>query len=159
MFRDVAATPLFNSTGNVNTMTPVDYSPGSGNHERLEITDQLRTTLAELSTSQRSTMDTSARWFRLSDREGPIWGSRGREFKFRQPDQTDLLNPTKSERHSTDILAAVDDAERRPLQTRPGCPISVTSASQPVGSGKVAVGTNAAAGTSSNSSFSPRWAP
>jgi hypothetical protein len=32
-------------------------------------------------------MDTSDKWFRLDNRGGPIWGSRGREFKSRQPDK------------------------------------------------------------------------
>jgi hypothetical protein len=31
-------------------------------------------------------MDTSDKWFALDTRRGPIWGSRGREFKSRQPD-------------------------------------------------------------------------
>jgi hypothetical protein len=31
-------------------------------------------------------MDPSERSFALSDRQGSIWGSRGREFKSRQPD-------------------------------------------------------------------------
>ena len=48
------------------------------------------------------------------------WGSRGREFKSRQPDQTDPPHPTWSDLHSTDILAALDNAERRPLRTRVG---------------------------------------
>ena len=51
-------------------------------------TDQLRTTTAELSALQRSAMDTSDKWFALDTRRGPIWGSRGREFKSRQPDIT-----------------------------------------------------------------------
>jgi hypothetical protein len=33
-------------------------------------------------------MDTSDKWFRLDNRGGPIWGSRGREFKSRQPDKS-----------------------------------------------------------------------
>jgi hypothetical protein len=49
-------------------------------------TDQLRTTTAQLSASQRSTVHTSDKWSTLYDRESPIWGSRGREFKSRQPD-------------------------------------------------------------------------
>jgi hypothetical protein len=53
-----------------------------------ETTDQLRTTTVELSALQRSTMDTSDKWFTLDNRGGPIWGSRGREFKSRQPDRT-----------------------------------------------------------------------
>jgi hypothetical protein len=43
---------------------------------------------AELSAPQRSTMDTSDKWFPLDNIEGPIWGLRGREFKSRQPDDT-----------------------------------------------------------------------
>jgi hypothetical protein len=31
-------------------------------------------------------MDSSDKWFTLDNRGGPIWGSRGREFKSRQPD-------------------------------------------------------------------------
>ena len=50
-------------------------------------TDQLRTTTAELSAHQRSTVDASEQWFTLDSRHGPIWGSRGREFKSRQPDK------------------------------------------------------------------------
>jgi hypothetical protein len=42
--------------------------------------------MAELSALQRSTMDTSDQWFTLDSRRDPIWGSRGREFKSRQPD-------------------------------------------------------------------------
>jgi hypothetical protein len=65
---------------------------GVSNHERAmgvgETTDQLRTTTAELSAPQRSTMDTSDKWFRLDKRGHPMWGSRGREFKSRQPDRT-----------------------------------------------------------------------
>jgi hypothetical protein len=63
---------------------------GVGSHGRAmevgETTDQLRTTTAELRADQRSTMDTSDKWFTLDNRKGPIWGSRGREFKSRQPD-------------------------------------------------------------------------
>jgi len=51
-----------------------------------ETTDQLRTTTAELNAPQRSTMVTSEQLFTLDNRRGPIWGSRGREFKSRQPD-------------------------------------------------------------------------
>ena len=68
---------------------------GVGNHERArgvgQTTDQLRTTAAELSAPQRSTMDTSDKSFTLDDRGGPIWGSRGREFKSRQPDGAKCL--------------------------------------------------------------------
>jgi hypothetical protein len=55
--------------------------------ERSETTDQLRTTKAKLSAPQRSTMDSSDKWFTLDNRGDPIWGSRGREFKSRQPDE------------------------------------------------------------------------
>jgi hypothetical protein len=55
---------------------------------------KLRTTAAELSAPQRSAMDTSEQWFTLDNRAGLIWGSRGREFKSRQPDQNDPLHPT-----------------------------------------------------------------
>jgi hypothetical protein len=51
-----------------------------------ETTDQLRTTTAELSAHQRSTVDASEQWFTLNNGHGPISGSRGREFKSRQPD-------------------------------------------------------------------------
>jgi hypothetical protein len=37
---------------------------------------QLRTTTAEFSALQRSTMDTSDKWFTLDHRGGPIWGQR-----------------------------------------------------------------------------------
>jgi hypothetical protein len=33
-------------------------------------------------------MDTSDKRFTLDNRGGPIWGSRGREFKSRQPDKS-----------------------------------------------------------------------
>jgi hypothetical protein len=56
-----------------------------------QTTDQLRTTTAQLSASQRSTMDTSDMWFTLDNRERPIWGSRGRAFKSRQPDRAKYL--------------------------------------------------------------------
>ena len=36
-------------------------------------------------------MDTSDKWFALDTRRGPIWGSRGREFKSRQPDEVKVL--------------------------------------------------------------------
>jgi hypothetical protein len=36
-------------------------------------------------------MDTSDKWFTLDHRGGPIWGSRGREFKSRQPDRAKYL--------------------------------------------------------------------
>jgi hypothetical protein len=62
----------------------------AGNHERVKTTDQLRTTPAELSAHQRSTMDTSDKSFTLDNLGGPIWGSRGREFKSRQPDKSML---------------------------------------------------------------------
>jgi hypothetical protein len=32
-------------------------------------------------------MDTGDKWFTLDDPGGTIWGSRGREFKSRQPDK------------------------------------------------------------------------
>jgi hypothetical protein len=51
-----------------------------------ETTDQLRTTTAELSAHRRSTVDASEQWFTLDNSPGPIWGSRGREFKSRPPD-------------------------------------------------------------------------
>jgi hypothetical protein len=50
-------------------------------------TDQLRTSPTKLGACPRSTTDISERSLTLSDRQGPIWGSRGREFKSRQPDQ------------------------------------------------------------------------
>ena len=43
--------------------------------------------MAELSAHQQSTVDASEQWFTLDNSPGPIWGSRGREFKSRQPDQ------------------------------------------------------------------------
>jgi hypothetical protein len=54
----------------------------------LRTTDQLRTRTAKLSAPQRSIMDTSDNWFMLDSRGGLIWGSRGREFKSRQPDKS-----------------------------------------------------------------------
>jgi hypothetical protein len=53
-----------------------------------ETTDQLRTTTVELSAPQRLTMDTSDHWFRRDNHRHTIWGSRGREFKSRQPDKS-----------------------------------------------------------------------
>jgi hypothetical protein len=35
--------------------------------------------------------DTSDKWFTLDTHRGPIWGSRGREFKSRQPDRVKYL--------------------------------------------------------------------
>jgi hypothetical protein len=67
------------------------HSPRRGRQSRgsgAKTTDQLRTTATKLSAPQRSTMDTSDKWFPLDHYGGPIWGSRGREFKSRQPDQT-----------------------------------------------------------------------
>ena len=46
----------------------------------------LRTRPTKLSACPRSTTDFNEISFTLSDRKGPIWGSRGREFKSRQPD-------------------------------------------------------------------------
>jgi hypothetical protein len=63
-----------------------------------ETTDQLRTTTAECSAPQRSTMDSSDKWFALDNRAGPIWGSRGREFKSRQPDGAKYGNCASSRR-------------------------------------------------------------
>jgi hypothetical protein len=81
---------------------------GVGNHERAiergETTDQLRTTTAELSAPQRSNMDTSDKWFTLDNRIGPIWGSRGREFKSRQPDQVNCL---------ASVCSPTDEGSRR----------------------------------------------
>jgi hypothetical protein len=37
--------------------------------------------------NQRSTVDASEQWFTLDNRHGPIWGSRGREFKSREPEE------------------------------------------------------------------------
>jgi hypothetical protein len=68
-------------------------------------TDQLRTTTAELSALQRSAMDTSDKWFALDTRRGPIWGSRGREFKSRQPDQHYPLSEGSSRPITTSPLA------------------------------------------------------
>jgi len=69
---------------------------GVGNHEGArgvgQTTDQLRTTTTELGAPQWSTMDTSDKWFTLDNRGGPIWGSRGREFKSRQPDKYSALS-------------------------------------------------------------------
>ena len=44
------------------------------------------TTTAALSAPRRSTIVTGEQWFTRDNRAGPIWGSRGREFKSRQPD-------------------------------------------------------------------------
>jgi hypothetical protein len=68
----------------------VAYSTGHGSWG--ETTDQLRTTLAEFAALQRSIMDTSDKWFTLDNRDRPIWGSRGREFKSRQPDGVCPIN-------------------------------------------------------------------
>ena len=69
---------------------------GVGNHERArgvgQTTNQLRTTTAELGAPQRSTMYTSETQFTLDNLGGPIWGSRGREFKSRQPDKYSALS-------------------------------------------------------------------
>jgi hypothetical protein len=83
------------SAGAVDTVRCSDRRrAGSVLREWGETTDQLRTTAAELSAPQRSAMDTSEQWFTLDNRAGLIWGSRGREFKSRQPDQNDPLHPT-----------------------------------------------------------------
>src|SRR5215207_4184903 len=57
----------------------------------MRTTDQLRTRPTKLSACPRSTTDINERSFTLSDRKGPIWGSRGREFKSRQPDRAKYL--------------------------------------------------------------------
>jgi hypothetical protein len=48
-------------------------------------------------------MDASEQWFTLDNSPGPIWGSRGREFKSRQPDKVkDLVGgilATRSQPH------------------------------------------------------------
>jgi hypothetical protein len=62
-------------------------------------------------------MDTSDKRFTLDDRRGPIWGSRGREFKSRQPDETNPpIRPSRPCIQPT-FFAAVDNAQRRPLRT------------------------------------------
>jgi hypothetical protein len=43
---------------------------------RGETTDQLRTTTAALSATQRSTMDNSDKWFTIDNHGHPIWGQR-----------------------------------------------------------------------------------
>jgi hypothetical protein len=58
--------------------------------------------MAEVSAHQRSTMNTSDMWFRLDERGGPIWGSRGREFKSRQPDALSLIRAMFG--HSSKVL-------------------------------------------------------
>src|SRR5215217_1102081 len=40
-------------------------------------------------------MDTSDKWFTLVNGGGPIWGSRGREFKSRQPDKYASRHPVE----------------------------------------------------------------
>ena len=61
----------------VATLLP---ATGAGNQECARewvgTTDQLRTTPATFSAPQRSTMDTSDRWFTLDNRGDPIWGQR-----------------------------------------------------------------------------------
>jgi hypothetical protein len=57
------------------TLTAPSQREGQGFESPLhhpETTDQLRTTPAELSARQRSTMDTSDKWFTLDNRRGPI---------------------------------------------------------------------------------------
>ena len=63
----------------------------TGSVEWGQTTDQLRTTPADRSTPQRSSMDTMEKWFRLNCDWDPISGSRGREFKSRQPDKVKYL--------------------------------------------------------------------
>jgi hypothetical protein len=60
--------------------SPPPWPPGPCPGERGKTTDQLRTTTAELSAPQRSTMDTSVKSFTLGSRGGPIWGSKSHEF-------------------------------------------------------------------------------
>jgi hypothetical protein len=55
-------------------------------------------------------MDTSDKWFTLDNRGDPIWGSRGREFKSRQPD----------------LVGAYFLDQRN---ARPGCEMAVVSSS------------------------------
>jgi hypothetical protein len=50
-------------------------------------------------------MDTSDKWFTLDNHGSPIWGSRGREFKSRQPD---------SESPSESQFAGFWDSSSRP---------------------------------------------
>jgi hypothetical protein len=80
---------------NIGRIADLPRTEESGNHQRAigagETTDQLRTPTAALSAPQRSTMDTSDKWFTLDNPRGPIWGSRGREFKSRQPDKCSAL--------------------------------------------------------------------
>ena len=67
------------SAGAVDTARCSDRRrAGSVLRERGETTDRLRTTTAELSAPQRSTMVTGEQWFARDNRGGPIWGSRDR---------------------------------------------------------------------------------
>jgi hypothetical protein len=89
-----------------------------------ETTDQLRTTTAELSAPQWSKMATSDKSFRLDNRGGPNWGSRGREFKSRQPDPVALVR-ANLHRLGRPQIAEFHENFTRPLPERlraPGGP-------------------------------------
>ena len=51
-------------------------------------------------------MDTSEKSLRLNSRQGPIWGSRGREFKFANPTVLSLSEPLDDELALTSPFAA-----------------------------------------------------
>jgi hypothetical protein len=99
---------------------PILAPTGVGAHERAmgvgrncgPTTDQLRAATAQLSARQRSTMDTSDRWFRLDNRGGPIWGSRGREFKSRQPDSVSPSGPPFSTSKEAAFMVSGSDVVR-----------------------------------------------
>ena len=66
--------------------TSSELAVTSGIAECARTTDQLRTKTSALGKHQRSTVDAGEKAFTLSHCHAPIWGSRGREFKSRQPD-------------------------------------------------------------------------
>jgi hypothetical protein len=103
------------------------WYPDQGMWFGANTTDQLRTTTAELSAHQRSTVDASEQLFTLDNRHGPIWGSRGREFKSRQPDNS------MSDYHTLIRAAFIRPAAHPRLASAPGswAQIGPTSASTP----------------------------
>ena len=103
-----------------------------GNHERArgrgDTTDQLRTTTAALSALRRLTMDNSDKWFRLDNHGHPILGSRGREFKSRQPGTLGLSEATWPARLGLSQLRVSREFHLTPVRAVPRPLAAVPSA-------------------------------
>ena len=111
------------SNGRSEAANPTLAPTGLGTHERAmgvgRTTDQLRTTTAELSGRQRSTMDTSERWLTLDNCGGPIWGQGVASSNLASP--TNTFQPTRTLHSSRS-----DVGRGEPLGETSPSPFSVT---------------------------------